>query len=42
MAVRAMTSDAQRLLDKIKEQIDEGHIDTWAYDGAGDFTHTPD
>jgi hypothetical protein len=41
MAVRAMTDDAQGLLDEIKEQIDGGHIDTWVYDKDGDFTHTP-
>ena len=41
MAARALTDDAQGLLDEIKEQIDQGHIDTWAYDKEGDFTHTP-
>ena len=40
MAVRAMTDDAQGLLDEVKKQIDEGDIETWAYDSDGDFSHT--
>jgi len=41
MSVRALTADAQDLLDEIKTQIDQGHIETWSYSQAGDFTHTP-
>ena len=41
MSVRAYTDDAAGLLAKIKHLIDEGHIQTWAYDRDGDFTHTP-
>jgi hypothetical protein len=40
MAVRLFTKSAGVLLDAIKGAIDSGHVDTWAYDGAGDFTHT--
>jgi hypothetical protein len=40
MAVRAFTDDAASLLARIKKLIDRGHIDTWAYDNDGDFTHT--
>ena len=41
MSVRAFTDDAAGLLTRIKKLIDQGHITTWAYDGQGDFTHTP-
>jgi hypothetical protein len=41
MSVRAFTDDASGLLTRIKKLIDGGHIDTWAYDKDGDFTHTP-
>jgi hypothetical protein len=40
MAVRAITDDAQGLLDAIIWQIDSGLIETWAYNRAGAFTHT--
>jgi len=40
VAVRLFTQDASTLLNAIKGAIDEGHIDTWSYDGDGDFTHT--
>lgn len=30
------------LLAKIKKAIDEKEIVTWAYDGDGDFYHTPE
>ena len=42
MAVRALTNNAQVLLDEIKRQIDVGKIKTWSYDKDGDFTHTPE
>jgi hypothetical protein len=41
MSVRAFTDNATALLARIKKLIDEGHIETWAYDSDGDFTHTP-
>lgn len=41
MSVRASTNDAAGQLARIKRLIDQGHIDTWAYDKDGDFTHTP-
>lgn len=40
MAVRLFTKNARALLDAINAAIDESRIDTWAYDSAGDFTHT--
>jgi hypothetical protein len=40
MSVRAFTDDANGLLTRIKKLIDQGHIQTWAYDAEGDFTHT--
>src|ERR1700722_13955868 len=41
MSVRAFTNDAAGLLARIKKLIDQGHIETWAYDKDGDFTHIP-
>jgi hypothetical protein len=41
VAVRLFTKNASALLGAIKAAIDKGDIDTWAYDSAGDFTHTP-
>ena len=41
MSVRAFTDDADGLLARIRKLIDQGHIETWAYDKDGDFTHTP-
>jgi hypothetical protein len=41
MSVRALTDDAQGLLDEIKKLIKEGHITTWACSTNGNFTHTP-
>jgi hypothetical protein len=40
MSVRALTDDAVGLLARIKKLLDQGHIDSWAYDDTGDFTHT--
>jgi hypothetical protein len=40
VAVRLFTQDASALLDAVRAAIDDGHIDTWSYDGDGDFTHT--
>ena len=40
MAVRLFTGGARVLLDEIKKAIDDGQVETWAYDGDGDFTHT--
>lgn len=35
------TESPDKLLAAIKIGIDKGHIETWEYDGDGDFTHTP-
>jgi hypothetical protein len=40
MAVRLFTDDSGKLLAAIEKLINEGHIATWSYDSAGDFTHT--
>src|SRR5437870_2357406 len=40
MAVIVHTSVPSTLLKNIKKAIDEDHIETWAYDENGDFTHT--
>ncbi len=40
MSVRALTDDADGLLNEVRQQIDEGHIVTWEYNADGDFTHT--
>ena len=39
MAITVKTSNAKALLAAIKKDIDDGHIDTWKYDSAGDFFH---
>ena len=38
--ITVYTSKPKGLLAKFKKAIDEDHIRTWAYDQAGDFTHT--
>jgi hypothetical protein len=40
MALFVVSPKPAGLLALIKTAIDDGHIDTWAYDGDGDFTHT--
>ena len=40
MAIYARTADPQGLVDKIKDYINKGKIDTWKYDSDGDFTHS--
>ena len=40
MAVYANTTDPQGLVDKIKDYINKGKIDTWKYDSDGDLTHS--
>jgi hypothetical protein len=42
MAVIIKTRDASQLLQLVRNAIDEGKIETWSYDQAGDFTHTPE
>ncbi|HVV43187.1 MAG TPA: hypothetical protein VHC94_19225 [Nitrobacter sp.] len=42
MALHFQTDDPAGLLAEFRRLIDAGHIDTWQYDDAGDFTHTPD
>jgi hypothetical protein len=41
MAVRISTPQPNGLLLAVKKAIDERHVETWAYDSDGDFTHTP-
>jgi hypothetical protein len=40
MALHFLTSAPKKLIDAFKSAIDAGHVKTWAYDSAGDFTHT--
>lgn len=40
MAVRAFTSDPERLLSALKEAIADGVVETWKIDSDGDLTHT--
>ncbi|PRG53775.1 hypothetical protein C6V06_12930 [Burkholderia gladioli] len=42
MSITVYTNNPQKLLDDIKKEIDSKSIVTWAYDGDGDFYHTPD
>jgi hypothetical protein len=41
MAVVVTTKAPNSLLTAIKAAIDENRVETWEYDGDGDFTHTP-
>ncbi|VWC40581.1 hypothetical protein BLA6993_07025 [Burkholderia lata] len=41
MTIYAKTADPAALLKSIKKLIDTNKIETWAYDAAGDFYHTP-
>lgn len=41
MAILVFTPNPEALLHAIRHGIDAGHIQTWEYDGDGDFTHTP-
>ncbi|MFZ1220113.1 MAG: hypothetical protein WAO00_12530 [Chthoniobacterales bacterium] len=41
MALTIQTASPNALLTAIKKAIDEKHVETWTYDDAGDFTHTP-
>lgn len=40
MAITVKGTDPQDLLASIKRAIDERRIETWSYDGDGDFTHS--
>ncbi len=40
MALFIRTDNPKGLLSKIKAGIDNRNIDTWTYDGDGDFTHS--
>ena len=42
MALIIETNNPTGLLTAIKKAIDAKSIETWSYDGDGDFTHTPD
>jgi hypothetical protein len=39
MAVYFWTKTPKKLLKTFKQLIDQGHVSTWEYDKAGDFTH---
>jgi hypothetical protein len=41
MAIEVHTAQPEALLSAIKKAIDEKQVDTWEYDTAGDFTHSP-
>jgi len=41
MAINFETTDPQKLLAAYKAAIAQGHVDTWAVDKNGNFTHTP-
>ena len=40
MAIRVQTGAPRQLLQAIYEAIKGDHVDTWTYDGDGDFTHS--
>jgi len=40
MALFVIAPNPRGLLKLIRSEIDQGRIDTWAYDKDGDFTHT--
>lgn len=40
MAIHFKTKTPKKLLATYKKAVDDGHVDTWQYDGDGDFTHT--
>ncbi len=42
MSILFTTNKPKTLLERLRSCIDQNHIETWAYDGNGDFTHTPD
>ena len=42
MAIYVSTDNPQDLLDKIKDYINKGKIDTWSFYSEGDFTHCVD
>jgi hypothetical protein len=42
MAINFETPNPQALLAAFKQAIDQGHVVTWSYDAANNFTHTPE
>lgn len=40
MAIIVKTEKPEYIVERIREMIDDGEIDTWIYDEDGDFTHT--
>jgi len=42
VSLTVKTSKPKALLAAIKKAIDDKKIETWEYDGDGDFTHSPD
>ncbi|WP_439363116.1 hypothetical protein ACNJYD_20015 [Bradyrhizobium sp. DASA03005] len=41
MSILFSTNKPKTLLERLRWCIDQNHIETWTYDGNGDFTHTP-
>lgn len=41
LALFVVTSHPSALLAAIKSAVVNKHVDTWEYDGDGDFTHSP-
>lgn len=42
MALVVKTNEPGKLLTNIKEEIQNGNIDTWKIDNDGDYTHSPE
>jgi len=40
VSIRIDCDQPTELLSSIKNAIDKGHVETWAYDKDGDFTHS--
>ena len=42
MSLTFNTNDPSYLLGVFRKMIADNHVQTWSYDGDGDFTHTPE
>jgi hypothetical protein len=42
MSLLFTTNKPETLLARLRLCVEQKHIETWAYDERGDFTHTPD
>ncbi|KWE77275.1 hypothetical protein WL78_00500 [Burkholderia ubonensis] len=42
MTILIRTDDPAQLLSDIRKKISQKHIETWFFDNAGDFSHTPE